>query len=46
MSYERITAKLFKKEVLNLIAINFNYLFNFDRRNLMTILSLIAAEKS
>jgi hypothetical protein len=37
--------KLFRKDCLNLIAVNFEYLLNFDRGNLMATLALIAAEK-
>ena len=36
--------QLFGKECLNLIASNFEHLFNFDRRNLLLVLSLMAAE--
>jgi hypothetical protein len=41
---ERLSASLFRKSCLSLISVNFEFLFNFDRNNLISVLSLIAAE--
>lgn len=38
-------SKLFTKELLHVIGCNFDHFFNYDRANLITVLSLIAVER-